>query len=144
MLIGASELISLSKMKGANPSGIILYIGLLGICLLHYTSANYFLEWIMLIIVISMLAEVFRESSSPFLNISFISLGIIWLGVLIGSMIDIRSDYGLVITLSMFLSVWTCDTFAFFFGITFGKKKILPNISPKKTWIGSIAGLIGS
>ena len=144
MLIGASELLSLSKMKGANPFGLILYLGLLGICLFHYLDNDNILEWIMFMIILSMLFEVFRGTDSPFLNISFTALGMIWLGLLIGSMIYIRDGYGLAITLSMFLSVWTCDTFAFFFGKTFGNKKILPSISPKKTWLGSIAGLLGS
>lgn len=36
-----------------------------------------------------------------------------------------------------------CDIFAYFFGRAFGKKKLCPLISPKKTVAGSIAGLIG-
>ena len=145
MLIGASELISLSKIKAANPFDLILYTGLLGVCAFHYFHIEeLILQWVMFIVLVSMLFEVFRNSDSPFLNIAFTSLGIIWLGVLIGSMITIRYEYGLAITLSMFLSVWTCDTFAFFFGKKFGNRKILPHISPKKTWVGSITGLIGS
>ena len=42
----------------------------------------------------------------------------------------------------MFLSVWLCDSAAFIFGKQFGKKKVAPKISPKKTWIGSISGLL--
>lgn len=34
------------------------------------------------------------------------------------------------------------DVFAFLIGSKFGKNKILPNISPKKTWEGSVGGLI--
>jgi len=145
MLIGASELISLSKIKAADPFELILYTGLLGVCAFHYFHIEeLILQWVMFIVLVSMLFEVFRNSDSPFLNIAFTSLGIIWIGVLIGSMITIRYEYGLAVTLSMFLSVWTCDTFAFFFGKTFGNKKVLPAISPKKTWLGSGAGLIGS
>jgi len=144
MLIGASELLSLSKIKGANPFGLILYIGLLGICSCYFLDTNYILPWIIIVFILSMSIEIFRSSKSRFLNISFISLGMIWLGLLIGSMIYIRFEYGFIITLAMFLSIWTCDTFAFFFGKNFGNKKILPNISPKKTWLGSLAGLLGS
>ena len=49
----------------------------------------------------------------------------------------------MLLTFVMFLSVWICDTLAFFFGSKFGEKKILPRISPNKTWLGSIAGFIG-
>lgn len=36
------------------------------------------------------------------------------------------------------------DTMAFLIGRTFGKHKITPKISPKKTWEGTIGGFIGS
>ena len=44
--------------------------------------------------------------------------------------------------LLLFILTWTFDTFAFLIGIKFGKNKILPSISPKKSWEGFIGGLI--
>lgn len=35
---------------------------------------------------------------------------------------------------------WGTDTFAYFTGVAFGKHKIVPHISPKKTWEGCIGG----
>jgi len=37
---------------------------------------------------------------------------------------------------------WCSDTGACFFGRTFGKKKLLPILSPNKTWEGAIGGFI--
>ena len=37
---------------------------------------------------------------------------------------------------------WATDTFAYFTGVTLGKHKIVPHISPKKTWEGCIGGAI--
>ncbi len=37
---------------------------------------------------------------------------------------------------------WATDTFAYFTGVAFGKHKIVPHISPKKTWEGCIGGAI--
>ena len=63
----------------------------------------------------------------------------------IGSIILIRnSDNGLSYTLMMFLSIWLCDTFAFVFGSAYGVKKLIPLVSPNKTWFGSICGLLSS
>jgi phosphatidate cytidylyltransferase len=46
--------------------------------------------------------------------------------------------------LSMFLIIWTNDTFAYLSGLTFGKHKLFERISPKKTWEGFIGGLLAS
>ena len=42
--------------------------------------------------------------------------------------------------LLMFILTWTFDTFAYLFGVKFGKHKIMPSISPKKSWEGFAGG----
>jgi phosphatidate cytidylyltransferase len=39
---------------------------------------------------------------------------------------------------------WAADSVAYFAGRAFGKHPLAPHISPKKTWEGSIAGLLGA
>jgi len=39
--------------------------------------------------------------------------------------------------------IWICDTAAYFGGMKFGKHKLAPVVSPKKTWEGAIFGLAG-
>lgn len=39
---------------------------------------------------------------------------------------------------------WVSDVFAYFTGVTMGKHKIIPQISPKKTWEGTLGGVFGS
>jgi phosphatidate cytidylyltransferase len=46
--------------------------------------------------------------------------------------------------LTMLAAVLFSDTFAYIFGINFGKTKLSPRLSPKKTVEGSIGGLLGS
>src|SRR5258708_4464743 len=41
-------------------------------------------------------------------------------------------------------SSWVCDTSAFFIGGAFGRHRLAPSISPKKSVEGAIAGLIGT
>jgi phosphatidate cytidylyltransferase len=46
--------------------------------------------------------------------------------------------------LALLLLVWACDSCAYYFGKRFGKHRLAPVVSPKKTWEGSIAGLVGA
>ncbi|WP_298022773.1 phosphatidate cytidylyltransferase [uncultured Dysosmobacter sp.] len=43
-----------------------------------------------------------------------------------------------------FILSFACDTFAYFAGLTLGKHKLAPKVSPKKTIEGSIGGLLGN
>ena len=46
--------------------------------------------------------------------------------------------------LFIYLLTWIFDTFAYLFGVKFGKHKIMPSISPKKSWEGFIGGLLAT
>ncbi len=43
----------------------------------------------------------------------------------------------------IFIIAWSTDTFAYFTGLLFGKHKLAPIISPKKTIEGAIGGILG-
>lgn len=46
--------------------------------------------------------------------------------------------------LYLFLIVWGCDSFAYYTGKNFGRRKLAPAVSPNKTWEGTIGGLAGA
>jgi phosphatidate cytidylyltransferase len=46
------------------------------------------------------------------------------------------------IILLMFILTWVFDTFAYLVGIQYGKHKIMPSVSPKKSWEGFAGGFI--
>jgi len=52
--------------------------------------------------------------------------------------------YGPRLLLFALAITWAADTFAYFAGRAFGKHPLAPHISPKKTWEGSLGGMIGS
>ncbi len=55
-----------------------------------------------------------------------------------------RQAYGEFFVWLIFISAWGCDTFAYFTGYLFGKHKLIPRLSPKKTIEGAIGGIVGT
>ena len=52
-------------------------------------------------------------------------------------------QFGNYIYLLAFIGAWATDTGAYFAGVLFGKHKLIPEVSPKKTVEGSIGGIAG-
>jgi phosphatidate cytidylyltransferase len=46
--------------------------------------------------------------------------------------------------LTTFLLVWMCDSAAYFVGARWGRHKMSPYVSPKKSWEGTVAGFVTS
>lgn len=51
-------------------------------------------------------------------------------------------DEGKYVYLICFIGAWVTDTFAYFTGFLFGKHKLIPDVSPKKTVEGSVGGVV--
>lgn len=56
--------------------------------------------------------------------------------------IEVSTESQWTYILGLFILVWTNDTFAYLSGRSFGKHKLFERISPKKTWEGTIGGLL--
>ena len=54
----------------------------------------------------------------------------------------LRPVFGLWAVIFVFAVSWCTDTFAYFGGMLFGKRKLCPDISPKKTVAGAISGTL--
>lgn len=51
---------------------------------------------------------------------------------------------GIYLVWMIFISSWICDTCAYFSGVTLGKHKLAPVLSPKKSIEGAVGGVLGS
>ena len=146
LILGALEIATLSKSKNGQPviSVLLLFLVLLQFNRIPGVHWEIPIHILMIgLALTTMILEIFRKKETPLLNISIVVFAFVWLGLMLGSLSELRNlpEIGFKITLAIFLSVWICDTGAFFFGKKFGKKKILPDVSPNKTWVGTIAGL---
>ena len=149
LFLGATEIPPLSKSKKGQPVISVLFIFLALLQISRIPRIHWEISIYILLIGIAstaMIVEIFRKKETPLLNISILVFSFVWMGLMLGSLSELRNlpDIGFKITLALFLSVWICDTGAFLFGKKIGKKKILPDISPNKTWVGTIAGFISS
>ena len=52
-----------------------------------------------------------------------------------------ENPYNPSIILLLFILTWTFDTFAYLVGMKYGKHKMFPSISPKKSWEGFFGGM---
>ncbi len=77
---------------------------------------------------------------------SWITAGIGYAGALLLAPMLLRGEdsLGFVALVLLFAIVWTTDIFGYFAGRAFGGPKLMPSVSPKKTWSGAIAGVIGA
>jgi len=72
------------------------------------------------------------------------ALGAFYIGIPSWSLVALRAHVGEAqwIVLGIFLIVWTADTAAMTVGQIFGGPKLIPSLSPNKTWAGLIGGLV--
>ena len=82
-----------------------------------------------------------RKGKSKLLSFSYIIIPFILVHLLILNNQQ-NEEFNSSIILFVYILTWVFDTFAYLFGINFGKNKILPSISPKKSWEGFIGGSV--
>ena len=149
LFLGAREITTLSMGKGGQPVIPLLLLFLAILQIDRHPAVSWDIPIYLLILGITltaMIIEIFRRQEKPLLNISILVFAFVWLGIMLGSLSNLRNlpGIGFRVTFALFLSVWICDTSAFFFGKKFGERKILPDVSPNKTWVGTIAGFMSS
>ena len=83
--------------------------------------------------------------------------GVMYVGVLFAHFVFLRNltgkiysagflgqlSLGEALLWTVMFGTWASDTFAYFFGCNFGKHKLLPAVSPKKSVEGAVAGFVG-
>jgi phosphatidate cytidylyltransferase len=76
----------------------------------------------------------------------WIIAGIGYAGIMLLAPLLLRADnmYGFLALVLLFAIVWTTDILGYFAGRAIGGPKLLPAISPKKTWSGAIVGTLGA
>lgn len=145
--LAAWEYVRIFRTGGFQPAGILVPLGAL---LLVYGRVRDGFEsapWmITLIILVSMAYHLVayergRDQSGTDFGISL--AGIFYLGWLGAYLISLRElPEGLWWVLLVLPAVWIADSGAYFIGRGFGRHKLSPRLSPKKTWEGYLGGVL--
>ncbi len=85
------------------------------------------------------------ETRALYASISLVLyVSVSFTGIYLIRFLDHGNQEGVYVYLLVFLGAWISDTFAYFCGRLFGRHKLAPEISPKKTVEGSIGGILGN
>ncbi len=82
-------------------------------------------------------------NDKSFLKEQYYFVGLLYVSLYLFAVPFIQLQSGRLLLLTLFVSIWSGDTFAYFCGKGFGKVKLAPIISPKKTVEGAICGIVG-
>jgi len=142
------EFWSIVKNKDINAN---LIVGILSVGLLITNTFKNFIDiypLLILILIVLTITELFRNKGSAILNLGSTLLGILYFGLFASALVAIREFYrvdyehGGLLIISIFASIWFCDSAAFFGGTAFGKRKLFPRVSPNKSLEGALFGLL--
>ena len=86
-----------------------------------------------------------RQKGEAFATWAWTIAGILYVGWLLSHLVALRGlDAGRNWVFFALFVTWASDTTAFFIGRRFGRHKLAPNISPGKTWEGTMGGILGA
>jgi phosphatidate cytidylyltransferase len=87
-----------------------------------------------------------RTKASATAAISSTVLGVGWIGLGLGHVLMLRNlgKDGRLAVFTVLLAVFAADTIAYFTGRLIGRHKLVPTLSPGKTWEGLVAGVVAA
>ena len=150
LLLSIAGLIEINRVLKINETKLSYLCYALTI-IYYITIYNYKVDGILLFLIVMLLSilsfYVFSHPKYTIKDVSVAIFSILYVAVMFSFVYLIREqrgELGLRMVWLIFISSWGCDTFAYVFGKLFGKHKLVPVLSPKKTIEGAVAGILGS
>lgn len=147
-LIGMGELFRAMKISDKEYSLLRLTSYLTVVVyyiLIFFGLVEYQLPALLIGLIINMFVYVFAYPKYNANNVMAAFFGIIYIGVMLSFIYQTRIMAGGAFHVWLiFLCSWGCDTCAYCAGMTLGKHKMAPVLSPKKSIEGAIGGVFGA
>lgn len=113
--------------------------------LLKLTGTEFLFAGLLFILICLMFVYVFQYPRYRSEQIMAAFFGVVYVAVMLSCIYLTRElKDGVHIVWLIFLSAWGCDTCAYCTGMLFGKHKMSPVLSPKKSVEGAVGGVVGA
>ena len=144
-LIAVYEMLGVMQLKDSLIAKFA-YVGtVLYYFMIYNTGAEYLDVFIIAYLMVILAVYVFTYPKYKTEQVLHTFFAVIYAAVLMSFIYLVRSgDDGIFLIWLIFLSSWGCDTCAYLTGVTCGKHKMAPVLSPKKSVEGGIGGVIGA
>ena len=158
-IIGIHEFYGAMESSGYKPIKLIGYLSCLSLLYLTFRDKinpdgltfvfipSKGLSLAMFLVILALFCIlIFQYDKYTITDIAVTIMGIFYVVFLFSFIILVRNmgERGDLYIWLVFVGAWAPDTAAYFTGVAFGRTKILPVISPKKSLEGSIGGVLGS
>ena len=142
------EFLRMAQMRGRNPNAIIALCAAALYPLSALKTSMAYNVAVTFALFIGLGVWYVRTPRANISDVATTVFGPLYTGFMFTSIVLIRRvDAGLdgfLLAFAVMGSIWLSDAFAYAFGIRFGRHKMAPKISPKKSWEGFAAGVVGS
>lgn len=149
--IGLRELFRVYQVDESllGMMGYLVTAGYYGVLFAEQTRQGIVKEFfpmlVILLIMLLMAVYVLAFPKYKSEQVMAVFFGVFYVAVMLSYVYQIRMlDGGVYLVWLVFLSSWICDTCAYLAGVTMGKRKLAPILSPNKSVEGSIGGIVGS
>ena len=144
-LIAVYEMLSCVGAKKNIPVLIVSCLLSAAMPIIPYYTSAYTLHIALVCYIIYLILiltfMVFSRGNEDFTTVSAAFMGVFYISVSFTAVVLLREN-GAYLYLLAFFGPWVSDTFAYLCGRLFGKHKLIPEVSPKKTVEGSIGGIV--
>ena len=144
-LIGMYELYRVFKLE-KSPMAMVAYtVTVMFYCNLKWQWIFDPLMFVMGLLIVLMFVYVFTYPKYEAKDVMAIFFGMFYVGVMLSYVYQIRMlPNGVYLAFLIFICSWGCDTCAYCVGVLFGKHKMAPVLSPKKSIEGAVGGVVGT
>ena len=147
-LIGAGELFRVMKVR-QDKWNLLEITGYAGVVIFYMSlllhDPMYQMLALILDLVLLMAVYVFTYPKYNANQVMPAFFAIVYVGVMLSYVYQTRMlDGGKFHVWLIFLCSWGCDTCAYCVGVLFGKHKMAPVLSPKKSVEGAVGGVVGA